>query len=508
MSSILTNTSAMVALQTMKSINSNLNQVQNEISTGKSVSNAKDNAAVWAISKTMESDVKGFSGISDSLDLASSALGVARDASESVQTLLTDIKTNIVAAQEDTADKGKLQTAIENAVNQIKSITSAAQFNGLNLIKGTEEMSVLSSLDRDSSGNVTASKINVARADLTTTAGTYGSGTSLTANAVVSDTAANALDNVGNTAVVTMATAADYSTAATSFTIAGTSFSFAAGELSGDQDAAAATIAGRINALGIEGVTASVSGADISISSTRAFEGVAVSVDAASGAAIGSQITEVNGAATTASSATIDERALNVTFDKAASVAEGDGYRVSFGGEQFTYVAGPDESMEDVARGLKTAIDSKKIDGVTTSVTQADDGSWQLKVDNNSATAKTLVAVGASGGEASGGLFGLDQIDVSTKEGAAAALSNIENMINTAIDAASSFGASQTRIETQTDFVSKLTDALTTGIGTMVDADMEEASARLQALQVQQQLGVQALSIANQAPQTILSLFK
>ena len=56
--------------------------------------------------------------------------------------------------------------------------------------------------------------------------------------------------------------------------------------------------------------------------------------------------------------------------------------------------------------------------------------------------------------------------------------------------------------------MSKLSDALTSGIGSLVDTDMEAASAKLQALQTQQQLGVQALSIANQAPQTILSLFR
>ncbi|MCK4713416.1 MAG: flagellin, partial [Marinosulfonomonas sp.] len=55
MSSILTNTSAMVALQTLKSINSNLGTIQSEISTGKSISSAKDNSAIWAISKVMES---------------------------------------------------------------------------------------------------------------------------------------------------------------------------------------------------------------------------------------------------------------------------------------------------------------------------------------------------------------------------------------------------------------------------------------------------------------------
>ena len=65
MSSILTNTSAMVALQTLKGINSGLNKVQSEISTGKTVATAKDNAAVWAISKVMESDVKGFDAIGE-----------------------------------------------------------------------------------------------------------------------------------------------------------------------------------------------------------------------------------------------------------------------------------------------------------------------------------------------------------------------------------------------------------------------------------------------------------
>jgi len=115
---------------------------------------------------------------------------------------------------------------------------------------------------------------------------------------------------------------------------------------------------------------------------------------------------------------------------------------------------------------------------------------------------------GEDGGTASGGLFGLDNINVSTDAGAAAALDNIETMINTAIDAAADFGSAAGRIETQNEFISGLTDSLTAGIGSLVDADMEAASARLQALQVQQQLGTQALSIANQAPQNILSLFR
>jgi flagellin-like hook-associated protein FlgL len=69
-------------------------------------------------------------------------------------------------------------------------------------------------------------------------------------------------------------------------------------------------------------------------------------------------------------------------------------------------------------------------------------------------------------------------------------------------------GAQSRQIEAHNTFVSKLTDVLNTGIGSLVDADLAKESARLQALQVQQQLGAQALSIANQQPQIVLSLFK
>jgi flagellin len=69
-------------------------------------------------------------------------------------------------------------------------------------------------------------------------------------------------------------------------------------------------------------------------------------------------------------------------------------------------------------------------------------------------------------------------------------------------------GAAAKRVESHSIFVGKLQDSITGGIGNMVDADLATESARLQSLQVKQQLGTQALSIANQAPQSILSLFR
>lgn len=84
--------------------------------------------------------------------------------------------------------------------------------------------------------------------------------------------------------------------------------------------------------------------------------------------------------------------------------------------------------------------------------------------------------------------------------------------LNTSLDnvnaALSRLGASANRLDTHIGFIGRLQDSLTSGVGNLVDADLAKESARLQALQVKQQLGVQALSIANQNPQTILSLFQ
>ena len=274
MSSILTNNSAMVALQTLKSTNKDLAHTQNAISTGKDISTAKDNSSIWAISKVMESDVSGFQAVADSLALGESTVAVASAGAEQITNLLNEMKEKVVAATGENVDYTKLGNDITELTNQITSIINASQFNGMNLLNddGTD-LTVLSSIDRDSSGAVTASNITVTAVDFTSN-----------------------LD--------------------------------------------------------------------------------------------------------------------------------------------------------------------------------------------------------------------LSDIDVSTSTDAEASIALIEAHIQTAVDGAAALGASAKRISDQAEFVSKVTDAMKSGIGSLVDADMEEASARLQALQTQQQLGVQALSIANQSPQTILQLFK
>jgi flagellin len=197
MSSILTNNSAMVALDTLRNINKNIAGVQSEISTGKTVNSAKDNAAIWAISTVMSSDVESFKKISDSLNLGSSTVGVARTAAEKVTSLLQDMKGLIVTAQGENVDRTKIQTDIAELRQNISSIVGSAQFNGLNLIDGSSsaDVNILSSLDRDSAGNVSASYIAVERRDLslsnTATAAVYGA-TGVTDTSIIDNGGTNA----------------------------------------------------------------------------------------------------------------------------------------------------------------------------------------------------------------------------------------------------------------------------------------------------------------------------
>lgn len=97
---------------------------------------------------------------------------------------------------------------------------------------------------------------------------------------------------------------------------------------------------------------------------------------------------------------------------------------------------------------------------------------------------------------------GIDNTDIDDM------ISNVDSAIQSMATAASTLGAAKTRISIQKDFVGNLMDVIERGVSTLVDADMTKESTRLQALQTQQQLGIQALSIANSGAQSVLSLFR
>jgi flagellin len=97
---------------------------------------------------------------------------------------------------------------------------------------------------------------------------------------------------------------------------------------------------------------------------------------------------------------------------------------------------------------------------------------------------------------------------ISTQAGASVMVAALQASLTNVDSALAQLSSGSKKFSIQLDFVQKLADSLTSGVGNLVDADLATESARLQALQVKQQLGVQALSIANQSPQTILSLFR
>ncbi len=300
-SSLLTNSSAMTALQTLRNISSQLSTTQNRISTGQRVSTASDNAAYWSIATSMRADNAALSAVSDSLGLSAATVDTEYTALTAVvgdsTGGLTKLQALLVEAKTAGIDRTKIQADITQIQQQMKGTANAATFNGVNWLSATA-----------------------------TTPATF--------NLVSSYSRVGGTPTIGSIGL----TIANYSL-----------------------------------------YTSTQSGI----------------LDTVSGGA------------------SVDTIGIAALTDSAA--------------------------------------DQTTLDGYIAQVTTA---------------------------------------------------------INSVSSAAADLGAVKNRISTNTDFVKTLMDSVDRGVGQLVDADMNAESTRLQALQTQQQLGVQALSIANQNSQSILSLFK
>ncbi len=307
MASIMTNASAMTALQSLNSTNKQLSITQGRISTGYRVAAAEDNAAYWSIATTMRSDNDALSTVKDALGLGAATIDVAYTGMNNAIDVTKEIKDKLVAARQPGVDRTKVQSEIKELQNQLKSVADSSVFSGENWL------------------SVDSSQAN------------YNPNKSIVA-----------------------------------------SFSRTGGQVS-------------------------IGTISVDLTSTKLIDSNDQS------GILDSQDTTANG---------------NVNY----------------------------------------SILSLDISGLT---------------DTNN------------------DLQDLQQM-----------ISSVDDGIGKMTTAASSLGAVKQRTSMQKDFVSSLMNAITTGIGTLVDADMNEESTKLQALQVQQQLGIQSLSIANQNSQQILSLFK
>jgi len=169
------------------------------------------------------------------------------------------------------------------------------------------------------------------------------------------------------------------------------------------------------------------------------------------------------------------------------------------------------KELTSLAAQMKTAIEQSSFNGENL-ISTAGSGPKEVVsgVSRNGGTLSTTT-IDFTAGDLEGlqGSFaGITITNATTAADLELALTNSEVFLASVIDAATDLGIVEKSIETQQNFLNELTDRLDAGVGSMIDADMEEEAARLQSLQVQQQLSTQSLSIANQAPQNILSLFK
>ncbi|MCO5733027.1 flagellin [Rhizobium sp. SSA_523] len=322
MTSIITNTGALAALQTLRSVNQNMEQVQNRISSGLRVETAADNAAYWSIATTMRSDNQALSTVQDALGLGAATTDTAYTGLQSAIKVVDSIKSKLVAASQPGVDKTKIDKEVSELKKQLASIAESASFSGENWLYNTNSATagtknIVASFNRSADGAISLTTLN------------YD----------------------------------------------------ASGSIMIDTHSAGRGILTR----------------DWSVSQTN-----------------GSGIT------TTAH-----------------------------------YYLIPNGTAGSSATGA------------------------EIKIDANT-TAKDLSGM----------------------------LLAVEAMLQQLTDSASTLGAITTRIDMQEQFVSTLMDAIDKGVGRLVDADMNEESTRLKALQTQQQLAIQSLSIANTNAQNILQLFQ
>ncbi|HCK83417.1 MAG TPA: hypothetical protein DHW63_02515 [Hyphomonadaceae bacterium] len=396
MASVNTNYGALVALQSLNKTSSELDMVQNRISTGLKVATAKDNGAVFAIAQEQRGRMAALGSVMDGINRATSTIDVALSAGQSISDLLIQLKDKAVAAQAgdlSTDQRAALEADFSALRSQINQIAGAATFNGANLV------------------NAGGANFSVLTSDLAT--GTTG------------------------------------------------------------RQIQSVAVAGSVPSLsGFVVGTESVAAAD---DSTFNLNGVAIgTVDITATMTVGDYLAAVSSATGGRVSAAYNQSTGQFTYRAAEAVAVTNELTITTAGTARSWL-GQGETA--------TAVTSA---AVTTAVTDRD-----FTVDGAGALASVTSALTLN--------------SVANAQAAAAAIEGAATTLNLQL---ATMGSQSRALDTQKNFLSKLSDSIEAGIGNLVDADLAKESARLQSLQVKQQLGAQALSIANSAPSIVLSFFR
>jgi flagellin len=161
--SVHTNEAALIALQNLNKVGSDLQEVQSRISTGMAINNARDNAAVWAIAQGQRADIGSLAAVKMSLDRATSIADVASTAGSTISDLLVQMKEKVVAAMDpslDTASRTALDSDFKSILRQIGQVVSNANFNGANMLDGSVSQ-IKFIANADATGFITLSSQNL-----------------------------------------------------------------------------------------------------------------------------------------------------------------------------------------------------------------------------------------------------------------------------------------------------------------------------------------------------------
>jgi len=171
LNSINTNAGALIALQNLNSTNAELQMVQQRINTGKKVANAKDNGAIWAMSKNQSATANSLNAVKDSLQRGQSTIDVALAAGDTITDLLGKMKEKALAASDtslNTASFNALKSDFESLRDQVEKAATNAKFNGVSIADGsTTKLTFLANSD-GTGFTVNAKTLSLAGIGLTT----------------------------------------------------------------------------------------------------------------------------------------------------------------------------------------------------------------------------------------------------------------------------------------------------------------------------------------------------
>jgi len=566
MTSILTNLGAIAALQTLRSVAADLTVSQQQAASGLRVSVAADNAAYWSISTTMRSDNMAISAVSDALGLGAAKLDTAYAGTSAIVDVLGEFKAKLVAAKEQGVDRAKVQEELSQLNAQAESIVESASFSGENLLKtkstlplleeGPMTTSVVSSFVRDANSSVQVKTMDI---DLKHSSMlNEGGGGGILQKQIHSVGDIGGFRGTGVNSVAHQGHERHKFTGGVTFG-AGDTITFDINVDSGTHstgtdytltidkalvDAALGTTDGNVTntaqlravlqrAFTDNGVPATAYESLFSgTGSTTHFEIGSLETSGHPGSSI--TISNV-GSSFAGGFAMGLEDAPDANHDNMypeASISFTTGFTVSPLAEvYFDVQVGPgtvttytiNRGVVDAALGTVDGYIGSAAD-LATVISQASTGSNLMAVaSGDTITFSADQTVYPEAGNRAARVyignvqsnppyapdFDLAEVDITQNVRTIDQyLRGVDHMEKLAISSASRLGALQTRIEMQAEFAERLSDSIDSGVGRLVDADMNEVSTRLKALQTQQQIATQSLSIANNNSETLMQLFR